>query len=183
MIITKEEQCKTINNEKFDLELKFEVAVKKIRKWKKCSIIANFLGDYQAESCSENKKNISVTISTIANELIENAIKFTHIEKDKIKISIQKKDNTTCIQTVNYTSLINIQNLISTIDKINQEKDINTLITNKIIENEDKNNSEIGILSLKLNFDCSIDYKYEKNDQNNYIVYLNVYLNHENLYQ
>ncbi|RAP28768.1 hypothetical protein DID78_04545 [Candidatus Marinamargulisbacteria bacterium SCGC AG-343-D04] len=154
----KETEIKIKNPNKFDLELSFEVALKKIRKWKKCSIIANFLGEYQAESCESNKSKTASIISTIANELIENAIKFTDNNHRNIKISIKERAKTIFIETENITSIDHINNLNSTIENINTQKNKDKLIIDKILENnsDEKSNSEIGILSLVSHFGCSI---------------------------
>ena len=59
-----------------DVCLTFKIPVEHIQHWKKCSLIANFFGNYQAESYKNHKKQIVSIISTISNELLENAIKF-----------------------------------------------------------------------------------------------------------
>ena len=87
-----------------DVCLTFKIPVEHIQHWKKCSLIANFFGNYQAESYKENKKQIVSTISTISNELLENAIKFSEKDYSDISISIKKHDSSILIQVNNISN-------------------------------------------------------------------------------
>ncbi len=143
-----------------DVCLTFKIPVEHIQHWKKCSLIANFFGNYQAESYKENKKQIISTISTISNELLENAIKFSEKDYSDISISIKKHDSSILIQVNNISNSTNVTRLQNTLTKI-KNNNIAAFQIEKINKNaaEDSSSSEIGLINIAKDFSNKIGAK------------------------
>lgn len=143
-----------------DVCLTFKIPVEHISHWKKCSLIANFFGNYQAESYKENKKQIISTISTISNELLENAIKFSEKSYSDISISIKKHESSILIQVNNISNETNATRLKNTLTKI-KNNNIAAFQIEKISKNAIDNSSysEIGLINIAKDFSNKIGAK------------------------
>lgn len=143
-----------------DVCLTFKIPVEHIQHWKKCSLIANFFGNYQAESYAENKEKIISTISTISNELLENAIKFSEKDYSDISISIKKHESSILIQVNNISNNSNVMRLQNTLTKI-KNNNIAAYQIEKINKNAIENSSfsEIGLINIAKDFSNKIGAK------------------------
>jgi len=143
-----------------DVSLTFKIPVEHLTSWKKCSLIANFFGNYQAESYKDNKKQIISTISTISNELIENAIKFSEKDYSEISISIKKHESSILIQVSNIANDTNTERLKNTLSKI-YNKNISAFQIEKINRNAIDNTSfsEIGLINIAKDFSDKVGAK------------------------
>ena len=143
-----------------DVCLTFKIPVEHIQHWKKCSLIANFFGNYQAESYKNHKKQIVSIISTISNELLENAIKFSEKNYSDISISIKKHQSSILIQVSNITNYSNMERLKEILTKI-KNNNISAFQIEKILKNASYNslNSEIGLINIAKDFSNKIGAK------------------------
>ena len=165
-----------------DVCLTFKIPVEHVQHWKKCSLIANFFGNYQAESYKENKTQIISAISTISNELLENAIKFSEKDYSDISISIKKHDSSILIQVTNISNKSHITRLQHTLTRINN-KNIAAFQIEKINKNAIENSSfsEIGLINIAKDFSNKIGAKITPIESTNlYIVDLYVIFDDSN---
>lgn len=137
------------SQEKAELSLNFKVPVNHLKHWQQCSIVANFFAKYQSESSKENKERIISIVSTLTNELLENAIKFTDPAHKSIEISLKQYSKFIIIETLNIANNTHTKNLKNTLNKI-QTEEIESLFIKKITENHENNkdNSQIGLISI-----------------------------------
>ena len=179
------EQPKNKEPEQQDLFLSFNIPGNNFKHWKKCSLIADFFGNYIAESYTGTKEKISSIISTIANELIENATKFNINDNNNIHVSIKKEKENIIINTKNNTTKENIMKLKNTLEQIDSN-DIHTLQLLRISQHakNQNNESEIGIINLVKDYDVSINTSIlPLNDERFYEVSITVTINLEPLLQ
>ena len=151
------EELNAINS---DVCLTFKIPVEHVQHWKKCSLIANFFGNYQAESYKNNKSQIVSIISTISNELLENAIKFSEKKYSDVGISIKKHQSSILIQVENVTNFKNTEKLKHTLHRIENEN-ISALQLDKITKNErfNQEESEIGLINIAKDFTTKVGAK------------------------
>ncbi|RAP32697.1 hypothetical protein DID77_04260 [Candidatus Marinamargulisbacteria bacterium SCGC AG-439-L15] len=129
-----------------------------ISHWGRCGITANFLAQFQAENF-ENKTISSNQFSTIFNELIENAVKFSHHNAKKIYINIKNYGDKIYIEIENETTLKNVEAFSKNLETL-FSNDPETLFINKILENaEQKEASQLGLITIIKDFNAKIGVK------------------------
>ncbi len=145
-----ESKLKNIKNK---ISLSFKMIINHTEDWEKCSIVSNFFADYHTSSLHSNKNEIKSIISTITNELIENAIKHSYKENNEINIYLKNLPNEVIIITENIGAKDKVQNLRHTINQLNNT-DLESLILKRIKNNliYNQENSEIGLLNIAKNF-------------------------------
>lgn len=144
------------NNKVANLSLDFIIPLELITEWSNCSLIANYLANYQGINF-EKKESIINNLSIITNELLENASKFS-LDKNKIvSISIQQFETEVMIKITNISNKKHSQNLKRILNKLSQ-KTAEKLLLKQIIKNQKTpQSSEIGIISLVKHYDCQIN--------------------------
>jgi len=143
--IDKEKLCPIKNK----VALSFKMIINHSDDWEKCIIISDFFSDYYTSTIVNKKKEISLTLSTIINELIENAVKHSTKEHNEISIHLKKFDKEVLIIIENIATKEKVNNLIHTLNLINS-KDTELLMLNRIKNNllYHQENSEIGLLNI-----------------------------------
>ena len=118
--------------------------------WKRCSLLSNFLGDYYAYTTQkENYDNVRNMVSTVFNEFIENAAKFSLKRNTNINVSIKLYDIILMIEIENIADKSQAPLLIQSLKKILAAKDIDKLYFDKLALKEEGNTeSGIGLLML-----------------------------------
>tara|TARA_B100000427_G_scaffold228520_1_gene191884 strand:- start:8515 stop:9084 length:570 start_codon:yes stop_codon:yes gene_type:complete len=152
-----ETKFKNIQN---NISLSFKMSINHAEDWEKCSMVSNFFADYHTSSVHSNKNEIKSTISTITNELIENAIKHTYKNYSDISLHLTQLPNEAIITTENITNKENKDNLCHTIKQLsntNLEGIILSRIKNNLIYNQ--KNSEIGLLNIINSFSANLGAK------------------------
>lgn len=126
--------------------------------WKRCDVLANFISQFYFYSY-ESKQIDKNTISTVINELVENAAK--HSDKENNKITIEIKDLGNQLR-------IEVKNKITPWMKAIFENKILTLQTNPIndlyfeaLEANNRGNANFGIGLLRLLKDYQLPIAYE----------------------
>ena len=151
-----------LENKKADLSLDLTIPVNHLKHWEKCSIVANFFSLYHAQSYTKNQEKYVSILSTITNEIIENAVKFSTDNSRFISVKFRKFNENIFIETHNTSNEYHTQKLNNLIKnlKSNSPKD---LFLNKIIENEKYASicSEIGLLTLIKDYTENIGIKIE----------------------
>jgi hypothetical protein len=142
-----------------DLSLDFVVPLELIENWKKCSLVSNFFANYQSFNFKDQEK-VVVILSTVINELLENAIKFTSDKNKLVSISLKHFDSNVSIETVNLSNAHNVTKLKTMIRKLTTS-DPEKLILEQIesAAEHDLNESGLGLLTILRDFEASLGIK------------------------
>lgn len=166
-----------------DLNIEFSVPMSYLKNWDKCSLVANFFGTYQALTYKKNKHQVISVLSTVINELLENAVKFSSDSQFEVRIKSQKINNITSIETCNIGNKKNIENLIRFTEKLETKNP--ELIFLKNIENNIKKNSksELGLISIFKDYSQKIGFKIKKipNEDDAYEIFTNIQIEDKQL--
>lgn len=143
-----------------------------IHYWKKCGYIANFISLYNSNltdanlSCSEKK--VYFALSTIFNELLENAIKYSTSKNGNVSIDISNSKNVIIINIENGTSRYLFENYMEVSKNIftaNKDK-ISSLFFEKLEKNaNEQNNSGIGLLMLLNDYPVKIGTRFQEKNE------------------
>jgi hypothetical protein len=143
------ETPKFSDNEYPELSMDFVLPLDFMQKWERCSLTSDYLAQYQSYSFYLSHK-IEVLLSTIINELVENAVKFSCDTNKLVTISIRHYKKYIQIESVNVTDEANKTKLLALIDLLKSNDDIEALFLKQLEASfmEESNNSGLGILSL-----------------------------------
>ena len=95
------------------VSLSFKMPIDHSKDWEKCSLISNFFADYCVSSFYK-KKEIKSILSTIINELIENAMKHSYQDQNEINIFLKNCEKEIIFITENIATNDTTNNLIHT---------------------------------------------------------------------
>ena len=143
--------------DEIDLSVDFSVPMTYLDNWKKCSLVADFFGAYQGISYKKNKEKAISILSTITNELLENAVKFSSNKDLDIKLKLQKMNDTISIETCNIGNKLNVENLIKFTEKLENEDQESIFIQNIETNIHSNNKSELGLISIVKDYSKNID--------------------------
>lgn len=167
---------KTLSSEQSpDLSLDFVVPLELIENWKKCSLVSNFFANYQSFNFNDQEKVINI-LSTVINELLENAVKFTSDKNKLVSISLKHFDSKVSIETINLSNTKNITKLKDLIHKL-EKSDPDTMILEQIEKTAlgDLNESGLGLLTILRDFHANLGIKIiEKAEPDLYEVYTKI---------
>ena len=155
------------------------------QRWRNNGLSADFVADYLTTffpatqddpTTLERQKELKGAVSYIANELLENAMKF-HNETihSTIKFGIHLlNDNvllfsTNCISSQEFPAFKKIIN-----DLVNNEpEDLYVMQMEKLAEEEDSNASGLGLITICCDYGASLGWKIEHNVEKNGILTVN----------
>ncbi len=108
-----------------DFSIDFVVPLELVSQWRRCGLVSDFLANYHSFCFNDPKKALSI-LSTIINELLENAVKFS-IDKNKlVTLSLRHSNHTIYIETINIAHQENASKLNEFAFKLDQN-DADTL--------------------------------------------------------
>jgi hypothetical protein len=118
---------------------------------------SDFIAKFQGISLPNPEVSIH-NLSTIINELIENAIKFSANEDETIEVKIHHIDNTIEIQTTNICQEKAALNLQKQIKKITSSSNPESLLTSQLLKSASQSSSQsgIGLLSLVCHYGAKL---------------------------
>ena len=126
--------------------------------WTRASSLSDFIGDYFG-SYFDNKASHNL-ISTIFNEFIENAVKFTKNNSLPIILIVKKRDNDILCRITNTIPKHRKTAFISTCNNL-FSKDLDQLFIEKIEEGaKDSRKSGIGLILLKKDYNVKINFNF-----------------------
>jgi hypothetical protein len=175
-------EAETILDKEADLSLDFVVPLELISHWKKCSLVADFFANYQSLNFDDQQKAMSV-LSTIINELLENAVKFTCDPNKLVSISLRRYQNEISIETVNITNKENAKKLASFIEKV-EDADLEELFFEQIEEAamSEHDASGVGLISIVKDYNAKLGLKIqEKPNESLFDVHVKVSLSADDL--
>jgi hypothetical protein len=130
-----------------------------IAHWSRCGTTADYLAQFQASNF-EKKDRVKNTFSTIFNELLENAVKFSADAYKEISVSVYNYADTISIQTINSTYKRQAEQFDSYVRRLLEEEPEELFLENimKNAENE-KSSSQLGLITLIKDFNVEIGAK------------------------
>jgi len=151
----------TEKNQKSDLSLDFVFPLELMAHWRKCSLVSNFLANYHILTFQKQKK-AQVVLSTVINELIENAIKFNADQNKLVSISLQRNPDVITIETMNTSDQKNVtkvKKFVSTLNSGNYEKLFMDTLEKVALSNS--NSSGLGLLTILKDYNAKLGIKIE----------------------
>lgn len=138
-------------------------------RWRNYGLSADFLGDYFATFFPgrsdgggiARKDAVKATISYIANELIENAIKYSDRDlHHPVGITLYLYESSiTCVVT-NHASATTVSTFQSFLTKLFQA-DLDTFYMQQLEASAERgNDSGLGLLTIALDYDCKLGWKF-----------------------
>lgn len=125
--------------------------------WRRCGAVADFVANFYHNTSTvvdEGNKNL---VSTVFNELIENATKYSTKRDSEIKVNIKLYNTILKMHIVNECNKTNYEALKNGVDKLLSEGDLDGLYINKMIaKSENSKESGIGLLMIIKDYDIKI---------------------------
>lgn len=138
------------------------------KRWRNNGLSADFIADYLQtfSTCApENVSEIKNAVKYVANELLENAMKFS--EESLLyptKITFHLYEDKVVFHVTNTVSNDNLNTFRAFIEKFIKEKDLNDFYLRQIesnAEEEESKHSGLGFLSMACDYGAKIGWKFE----------------------
>ena len=124
--------------------------------WKRCGIMADFAAAFYAYTQDQPSVQENI-ISTIFNELIENASKYSVKRNAEVGIHMKLYNTVLKIQTENYTPESHFQKLRKHLSELTEAKDLDELYIKTLAAKSDTtSDSGIGLLLLVKDYNLKI---------------------------
>ena len=145
--------------------------------WKRCSTLSNFIADFYEHIYEEtNKEKSQEMVSTILNEFIENAAKYSLKRDVNINIDICLYDTILKFEITNYTTTVQKDALLKSAIDIFNADDLEELYINKLqYKMEGSKESGIGLLMLLKDYPMKTGIKVSKIEDNKHEVIVKVF--------
>ncbi|MCB1200982.1 MAG: histidine kinase [Leptospiraceae bacterium] len=132
--------------------------------WKRCGLMADFIGSFYSYSSPGKKdERILYNLSTVINELIENAAKFSK-QRSPVLLTLKHYSNLLQVQVTNH---------VTTHVSENFKKLANTLLNSdleelyfKKLEEKDENDTQsgIGLMMILKDYPVSMAFKFQDHE-------------------
>jgi hypothetical protein len=151
--------------------------------WQQCGVVSDFVAKDEAQEHRDPKKTMNI-LSTITNELLENAVKFSFDKNKLVTLTLHSYKCRLSIETVNTTKTENAKALCGLVTDL-QTKDIETLYFEQLKKSfeSDSDESGLGFLSLikDFNLNLGIKVKQKVTDESSYDIFVKVEVGNESL--
>jgi hypothetical protein len=133
--------------------------------WEQASILSDYMGKYYSQdvlSCTKAQhKEVFNNISYVLNELFENAIKFNEENDISTSIQVNKEDNLITLVTTNHIHETKVGHFVEFLSQL-FAGDPKQMFMQKIEQNlmDDSGGSGLGYLTLILNFDVKLGFRF-----------------------
>ncbi|PZD71322.1 hypothetical protein C1752_06601 [Acaryochloris thomasi RCC1774] len=146
-------------------------AIPRQERWRNYGLSADFLGDYfstffpgdeNAEQPISRRETIKASISYIANELLENAVKYSDIETDRaIHITLFLYEQEIIFQVVNYANQSRVEKYQSFIQKL-LNSDLDDLYVQQLEQSAlGSGESNLGMLTMLQDYSAKFGWYFE----------------------
>lgn len=154
-----------------------------IAHWRRCSMMADFGADFLAY----NFENVDVArniISTVLNELLENAVKFSARKREKISVSLAHYGELVRISTINVATAERVASLTSLIKDL-QRDDLDWIFVSHIERSAvmAQPTSGLGLISMRNDYHARVGVRLTMLLDESHEVLVNVLLDVEELEQ
>jgi hypothetical protein len=113
-----------------ELSIDFVVPLELVSQWRRCGLVADFLAGTHALNLAYPQTALSV-LSTVINELLENAVKFSKDRNKLVTISVRQTHDIVRIEVINVTNEAQAAELESFLFQLS-ETDAETLFFNRL---------------------------------------------------
>ncbi len=154
----------------------FILPLELMKDWSQCSTLSDFLSQDDSHPYAQNDQARNI-LSTIANELLENAIKYSIDQNRLVTLSIVLDHGDILIETVNTTQEKNAFNLSQFVQVLKERSDIETLFFEQLEKSfESDHVSGLGFLGLLKDYNVQLGIQITPHFEayNNYDVYVKV---------
>jgi|APSaa5957512622_1039677.scaffolds.fasta_scaffold142349_1 hypothetical protein len=133
--------------------------------WERGSVLSNFAADYYRHNFpSDEEHNL---ISTVLNELVENAVKFSRNNSMPVRIVLKRRNNELLIRADNCLPKHRRESFIAVCNEIAQA-DLDDLYVDRMHENVyDTHSSGIGLILIKKDYGESLSFDFYTDARNN----------------
>jgi hypothetical protein len=142
------------------------------QRWRNYGLSADFLGDYFAtffpgDEIPDGKINrrdtVKASVSYIANELLENAIKHNHVSfPDPISIALHLKEHQLVFHVVNYATQEVAENYQTFIQTILDAKDLQLLYLEQLEKTAiNSDESRMGLLTMMSDYEARFGWRFK----------------------
>ncbi|TGL38942.1 DUF6272 family protein [Leptospira perdikensis] len=142
-----------------------------MRHWRRIGIMSDFIGYFYGfsflpnvptDSMEMKNSNIVSSISTVFNELLENAAKYSYDKKADIDISLIHRGKTIEMFVQNQTNEKNVTAYEASLKDIFSANDLESLYLEKLETNEnDPNRSGIGLIMILKDYPVEMEVNFE----------------------
>ncbi|XDD53848.1 DUF6272 family protein [Leptospira sp. WS4.C2] len=142
-----------------------------MRYWRRIGIMSDFIGYFYgfsflpnvpSESMDMKNSDIVNSISTVFNELLENAAKYSYDKKADIEISLIHRGKTFEMLVRNKTNESNVSAYEASLKEIFSAKDLEKLYIEKLETNEnDPHRSGIGLIMVLKDYPVEMEVSFE----------------------
>jgi len=143
--------------------------------WRRCGSISNFIADfYKVNKDADFHENL---ISTIFNELIENASKYSTKRESNIGIDVKLYNNILKLEVKNSSNRTNFLGLRKRLEKLLTTEDLDGLYLNEMVaKSRGDINSGIGLLLMLKDYNVKMGAKFiEDSDKELFNIIFQVY--------
>lgn len=144
--------------------------------WKRCGALANFVASFYSDERDLSKELDANLISTIFNELMENAAKYSDKRDALITVNTKLYNNILKMEVENYARKRHFNSLREHFEKLVNAKDLDDLYIQQMQQNIDnEQDSGIGLLLLLKDYPIKIGIRFEEIDDGMYKITVQVY--------
>ncbi len=142
--------------------------------WRRCGLTSNFIANFYKLTPKDIKNENSV--STVFNELIENATKYSTKRDSEIVVDLKLYDIQLLMQVKNTCNKTNYSVLKKRLEKLQNTEDLENLYIEEMIKKGDSGQgSGIGLLLLLKDYQSKIGAKFEERKDGLYDITIQVY--------
>jgi hypothetical protein len=129
--------------------------------WERGGKLADFIAEYYSPQFEQEEQQDM--ISTVTNELIENAVKFSRNNSTAVEIAVRKRGDSLLIRTQNAIPRHRRETFLATCREL-YESDLDQLYLNRIEDSETSENSRIGLILMKKDYHTHIRFSFDTDE-------------------
>jgi len=153
---------RTKRHRKASISKNFVLPLELMENWRNCSVVSDLVAEDYASNCI-NKNHAKNILSSITNELLENAVKFSYDKNKLVTLCLDTYGYSLTIETTNISKESDAKSLKKFVLNL-QTKDLDTLYFEQLERSlyANDNASGLGFLSLMKDYDVSLGIKIER---------------------
>lgn len=134
--------------------------------WKRCGLIADFSARFYAFAHTGANEIVENTLSTVLNELVENAAKFSRQKESRVHISLKHYINLVAIEITNEASLQIGDSFKEYVQKLLKSDHDKMYVEKMENKTEDDMTSGMGLLMILMDYNSKLGVKFETIEEN-----------------
>lgn len=136
--------------------------------WKRCGLMADFIGSfYSFDGSGREDDRILYNLSTVINELIENAAKFSR-QRSPVFMSFKHFSNLLQVEVINQAP-VSVAVPFKELAKTLITADIEELYFKKLEENENEKQSGIGLMMILKDYPVEMAFRFADSEDGKYV--------------